>query len=162
MSSSSSNSALVESSSSNDLALQSELYSPSINDNGEYIDKLPPKSHFLLGMRCPCGARSGHVYSAASNFQTHMQSVAHKRWLTALNQNRHNHLRDKVELEALVKEQRCIIARLETQVQQQNTRISNLYRTISDLSSTVATTIGGGASPPPQQETNVNLLDLDL
>jgi hypothetical protein len=106
-----------------DLAIEPELYAPSINDQGVYIDKIPPIRH---GIQCPCGARKEKVFDTRSQFNAHIKTKAHQKWLDTLNENRMNLYVENIELRETVLQQRLIIA-------QQERAINNHMKTIAAL-----------------------------
>ena len=40
-----------------ELVVEPDIYTPSINDNGLYVDKVPPFNYIKKGLTCPCGSR---------------------------------------------------------------------------------------------------------
>ncbi len=55
-----------------ELVVESDIYSPSIGESGEYIDKIPPFTNIKNGLRCQCGARKDKCYEAHSIFASHI------------------------------------------------------------------------------------------
>ena len=106
-----------------DLVVEPDLYAPSMNDLGEYVDKIPPMRH---GIQCPCGSRKDTTYETRSKFVSHIKTKCHQKWLEDLNTNRMNLYVKVVELEEIVKQQRLVIA-------QQERSINNHTKTIAAL-----------------------------
>jgi len=102
-----------------DLIVEPDTYSPSISEQGNYIDKLPPASAITKkgGIRCPCGSRKDKVYESYAVFSTHVKSKCHQRWLIDLNLNKANYYATNIELQQTMANQRLIIARLEKELQ---------------------------------------------
>lgn len=74
-----------------EVALDSDIYEPCIDDNNNYIDYCPPGHKFKNGLRCPCGSRQNHVFYNRSYFiAKHIKSDTHQKWLTDLNTNKGN------------------------------------------------------------------------
>jgi len=96
-----------------ELALEPELYIPSINDSGNYVDKVPSFRH---GMTCPCGSRKDKIYDTPSKFKSHCKGIIHQKWLNDLNMNRANYYVQSVQLEDIVKQQRIVIAQFEKEL----------------------------------------------
>ena len=42
------------------------------------------------GIRCPCGARKDKTYDGISNFNAHIKTKIHKKWIEDLNLNKKN------------------------------------------------------------------------
>jgi len=99
-----------------DLSLESDIYEPNSDDNGNYIDYLPPSSKFKNGLRCPCGARKDHVFDSRPSFSSHIKTKTHQKWLSDLNVNKTNFYSECEKLKEVVNSQKIIIARLEKEV----------------------------------------------
>ena len=106
-----------------DLAIEPELYAPSINDQGVYIDKIPPIRH---GIQCPCGARKEKVYESRGQFLAHIKTKVHQKWLDDMNANRSNHFIESTQLKETVKNQQIIIAQLTRQLDAKTKEIESL------------------------------------
>jgi ABC-type multidrug transport system ATPase subunit len=106
-----------------EIALTPDTYTPSIDDTGNYIDKIPVIKHGLL---CLCGTRKDKRYNTSSKFSTHIKTKTHQNWLQTLNQNKANHYVKMLELQDLVENQRKIMGNLEKQLSQKNTTIDYL------------------------------------
>jgi len=109
------------------LVLESDIYSPSIGSDGEYIDQLPSAPHFRNGMRCSC-ARLDKVFMTRQSFNLHVKSATHQRWLQNLNANRANHLTELEEARRTIDQQRRIIAQLEHEVSGLTVAIQSMSR----------------------------------
>ena len=93
-----------------EIATQAEMYSPSIDDQGNYIDKI---STFMYGIRCPCGSRKDKVYESSSVFTTHTKTKCHQNWLKSVNLQKANYYTECEHLKETVKTQRIVIANLQ-------------------------------------------------
>jgi hypothetical protein len=98
------------------LAIDSDIYEPTIMDDGNYSDYLPPSSKFKNGMRCPCGTRKDHVFDSRQSFGTHIKSKTHKKWLDDLNLNKANYFIECEKLKDVVNTQKWVIAKLENEL----------------------------------------------
>lgn len=99
-----------------ELSVESDIYTPSLDDSGNYIDKIPKSSQFKNGLRCPCGTRNDKVFDKYSNFAIHIKSKHHQQWLTNVNLNKANIYVENLQLKELVVNQKLIIAKLEINV----------------------------------------------
>ena len=106
-----------------ELVVEPDNYMPSIDDLGNYVDKM---STFKKGLMCPCGSRKDKVYETNAMFSAHIKSKTHQNWLQNLNLNKANHYIEKEKLKETVQNQRLIIARSEAE-------INNLRQTITYL-----------------------------
>lgn len=52
-----------------ELAIEPDIYSPSVDEKGNYIDKIPSFSLIKNGLLCPCGSRKDKYYQSHSSFQ---------------------------------------------------------------------------------------------
>ena len=130
-----------------ELVTEPDTYSPSIDDNGDYIDKIPPFASIKHGMRCPCGSRKDKVYETSSIFSQHIKSKAHQKWLQGLNLNKANYYIQNEELKTTIHQQRIIIAKLEKELQNKIMTIDFLTQQLSSKST--------------NQKVVSNLLDFD-
>lgn len=106
-----------------DLTVESDIYEPSIDDNNNYSDYIPPSSKFKNGLRCPCGARKDHIFDARVSFGSHIKTKTHQKWLNDLNKNKMNFYTECEKLKDVVNSQKLIIARLEKDV---NTKLKTI------------------------------------
>ena len=67
-----------------DLIVESDIYEPCINDNGNYSDYLPSSSKFKNGLRCPCGTRKEHIFDTRQSFSGHVKTKTHQKWVSDL------------------------------------------------------------------------------
>ena len=63
-----------------ELATEPDIYSPNIDNNGDYIDKVPSFNTNALanGIRCPCGTRKDKIYTSTSMFSSHIKTKTHE------------------------------------------------------------------------------------
>jgi hypothetical protein len=99
-----------------ELALQSEMYTPSVDEQGNYVDNVYLCRITKEGIRCPCGARKSKSYGTTAIFTVHTKTQTHQNWLGALNRNKANYYVENERLKETVATQRLIIARLEKDV----------------------------------------------
>ena len=123
-----------------ELSLEPEIYSPSVDENGNYIDSCPNSIQF--GVSCPCGAKSNWIYNSKSKFKSHCSSITHKKWLKQLNTDKQNYYKDNIKLQNTIKAQQQIIQQLENKLLQKQTIITYLEN-------------------KNNIDTNINLLDID-
>lgn len=106
-----------------DLIVESDIYEPNIDNNGNYTDYLPPSSKFANGLRCPCGARKDHIFDTRPSFSAHIKTKTHQKWLSDLNTNKMNFYTECEKLKEVVNSQKMIIARLEKEI---NTKLKTI------------------------------------
>ena len=111
-----------------ELVTEPDIYTPSVNVSGNYIDVIPS---FTKGLRCPCGSRRGKIYETHTVFSAHTKTKAHQNWLCNLNLNKANYFVESENLTQTVKEQREIIARLDTEIQNKNMTIDYLTKQLT-------------------------------
>lgn len=100
-----------------ELVTEPDIYSPSIDDMGNYIDKIPFFANIKYGIRCPCGCRKDKVYETYNIFSQHVKTKAHQKWLQGLNLNKANYYIENEELKIIIQQQRMVIAKLEKDLQ---------------------------------------------
>ena len=116
-----------------DLAVDSDIYEPSIGDDGNYSDYLPPSSKFKNGLKCPCGARKDHVFDTRSSFSNHIKTKTHLKWLNDLNANKLNYFTECEKLKETINSQKLIIAQMEKDINLLKKEIGIKSKTIDIL-----------------------------
>uniref|UniRef100_A0A6C0HWF3 Uncharacterized protein n=1 Tax=viral metagenome TaxID=1070528 RepID=A0A6C0HWF3_9ZZZZ len=109
-----------------DLIIEPDIYSPSIDEHGNYIDKIPSNANMKLGLRCPCGCRKDKVYETPSVFSSHIKTKSHQKWLADLNLNKANYYVENEKLRETIHNQKMVIAKLEKDVVNRNMTIDFL------------------------------------
>jgi hypothetical protein len=103
-----------------------DTYVPSVNEQGEYVDVIPPFHTLQSGLICPCASRKDKKYDSHSAFVAHTKTKMHQKWLSVLNANKANYYVENIKLQETLQSQRLIIARLEKEVQQKGMTIDYL------------------------------------
>jgi hypothetical protein len=126
-----------------ELAVESDIYSPNIDDKGNYIDKIPSFNNIKNGLRCPCGTRKDKTYDCATYFSNHIKTKSHQKWLSDMNTNKSNYFTENIQLKDTINNQKQIIAKLEKEIQiklktidyltQQMTMKDANYNTVNNL-----------------------------
>ena len=96
-----------------DITLTPDTYTPSVDDNGKYIDNVP---FIKNGLICPCGSRKDKAYEDTSKFSSHTKTKCHQKWLLILNQNKANYYVEMLKNKEIVESQQKIIVHLENQL----------------------------------------------
>ena len=109
-----------------ELVTEPDMYSPSIDNNGNYMDRIPSFHIIKKGLVCPCGSRKDKIYESYSVFSTHIKTKKHQQWLESLNLNKQNFFAENEKLKETVHNQRLIIATLEKDIQNRNITIEVL------------------------------------
>jgi hypothetical protein len=117
-----------------ELVVEPDIYSPSINDNGLYIDKVPPFNYIKKGLSCPCGSRKDKIYETHSVFVAHTKTKTHQKWLEMLNTNKANFYVDLEKAKEVISNQRLIIAKLEKDVSNKIMTIDYLTQQLHNMS----------------------------
>lgn len=118
--------------SSTDLALEAEIYTPNVDDNGIYVDKIPPVAVLKNGIRCPCGTRQDKTYNTVVKFSAHIKTKKHQEWITNLSKNKMNYYEENVKLKDTIHNQRLIIASLEKSINNKNLTIEFLTQQLNE------------------------------
>ena len=100
-----------------ELVVEPDIYCPSIDENGNYIDRIPSFHIIKKGVLCPCGSRKDKVYESHSVFSSHIKSKIHQKWLSGLNLNKANFYVENQDLKQTIQNQRLMIAKLEKDIQ---------------------------------------------
>lgn len=119
-----------------ELSLEPELYSPSMDTTGNYVDAIPSQTQFKHGFRCPCGSRGQKAYVSANLFSNHTKTKHHQNWLHQLNANKTNHFTENVQLKETIHNQQVIISKMEKELNHKNWMVQYLsFQLQSHLSS---------------------------
>ena len=129
-----------------DLVTEPDVYCPSVNDYGNYIDRIPSFHIIKKGVLCPCGSRKDKVYETHSIFSAHTKTKVHQKWLESLNMNKANYYVENETLKNTIYSQRLIIAKLERDL---NNRIMTIDYLTQQLNKNINT------------NNTINLLDFD-
>tara|TARA_B100001093_G_C26609574_1_gene919575 strand:+ start:114 stop:497 length:384 start_codon:yes stop_codon:yes gene_type:complete len=108
-----------------DIAIEPEIYQPSTDFNGNYIDSVPNFKFRTSGIICPCSNKD-KVFCSRSNFVSHSKTKKHLKWLEEINNNKTNYLIDNTSLKETIKNQRIIIANYEKEIRELKKRIEEL------------------------------------
>lgn len=127
-----------------DITTTPDIYSPGIDDAGNYIDHIPIIHNGLL---CLCGTRKDKRYETTNKFAAHIKSKTHQKWLQSLNNNKSNYYVETLKNKELIENQRIIIGQLENTLSKKNLTIDYLTEQL--------------VSKNIQPVTSVNLLDLN-
>jgi len=128
-----------------DLILTPDIYEPSIDDSGNFIDKIPSWSCLKgKGIMCACGSRKNKVYETSSLFTSHIRSQTHKKWIEGLNANKVNLYMENVQMKKIIQELRHILNHYEKETaklkQQYTIDITNKEQVIQSLTSLLSET----------------------
>lgn len=100
-----------------ELATQPDIYSPTIDDKGNYVDNIPSITIVKKGILCCCGSRKDKIYNTTSMFSNHTKTKCHQKWLSELNLNKANYYIENEKNKEVIQNQRLIIAKLEKDIQ---------------------------------------------
>jgi len=135
-----------------DLVVESDIYSPSLDENGNYVDKIPSFNNITNGLRCPCGTRKDKTYDCYTYFNTHIKTKTHQKWLCDLNANKKNYFVENEQLKDTINNKKLIIARLEKEI---NIKIKTIDILTQELTNKEMNSINS------HYKTVNNLLDFD-
>jgi hypothetical protein len=114
-----------------ELAVEPEMYSPSIDDAGKYADKLPSADAAKHGIRCPCGSQKNKIYRGNAAFSLHVKTEKHKKWIESVNLNRANYYIDNIRLNETIRNQQLIISGMEKELRNKSLTIDYLAMQMS-------------------------------
>ena len=115
------------------LVTEPDVYTPNIDDNGNYVDKIPSFNSVALanGIRCSCGTRKDKVYLSAQLFAAHCKSKTHEKWVQSLNANKINFFTENQKLSEVIHTQKIMIGKLELELSIKNMTVSYLTQEVS-------------------------------
>ena len=119
-----------------ELTTQPDIYSPSLDNCGNYIDSIPSFNIHKSGLYCPCGTRKDKIYDTNSKFAVHIKTKKHQRWLEELNLNKANFYIENIKNTEIIKSQKIIIGNLEKDSTNKSMTITILTNQICSLNKT--------------------------
>lgn len=130
-----------------DLILTPDVYEPSMDGNGNIIDKIPSWACLKgKGIMCACGSRKNKVYETSALFTTHIKSQTHKNWIVKLNADKVNYYMENNRLKQIIQELRQILNHYEKEAvrlnHQYNIELANKEQVIQSLTSLLSDTSG--------------------
>lgn len=99
-----------------EIATQPDIYRPNIDDDNNYVDKIPCIYILKKGLYCPCGSRKDKAYYTNSAFSSHIKTNTHQKWLNSLNMNKTNYYVENEKNKEIIQSQKLIIAKLEKDI----------------------------------------------
>ena len=128
-----------------DLILTPDIYEPSMDGNGNIIDKIPSWTCLKgRGIMCACGSRKNKVYETSALFTTHIKSQTHKNWIVKLNADKVNYYMENNKLKQIIQELRQILNHYEKDINkikhQYNIELANKEQVIQTLTSLLSDT----------------------
>ena len=114
-----------------DMSVTPDMYTPSVDSEGNYIDNVPCMTN---GLFCPCTSRKDKAYETTAKFSAHTRTKIHQKWLTMLNQNKANYYVEFVKAKELVENQQKIITQLENELQKKMLMIVTLVEKTQPVS----------------------------
>jgi len=115
-----------------ELATEPDIYMPSIDNLGNYIDKIPSFNITKQGIRCPCGSRKDKSYDSTSIFSAHIKTKTHQKWLCNLNLNKANYYIENENLKTTLQNQKMVIAKLDKELQNKIMTIDYLTQQLTN------------------------------
>jgi len=128
-----------------ELVTEPDFYAPSIDENGNYIDRIPSFNIIKKGLLCPCGARKDKVYETHSTFSSHIKTKIHQKWLLEINNKKINYYVEYEKQKTDLQNLRICYAKLEKVVIAKTLEVETLTQKINESSNTCSV--------------NINLLD---
>jgi inner membrane protein involved in colicin E2 resistance len=109
-----------------ELITETDIYYPSIDNDGKYVDRIPNFINIKGGLKCQCGTRKDKIYSNYAIFSQHLKRKMHQKWMESINLNRENYLVENSKLKDVIKQQRIHIAELEKTLNKRSLTIDYL------------------------------------
>ena len=111
----------------NSPAIMPEVYYPTIDTMGNYVDKPSNKQ-----MHCGCGSRT--LFDGTTKLRQHFKTNIHREWVILLNLEKNNHLSESIKYKSLcttqqkiIQQQQQKITTYEVSMEQMQTKM-RLYR----------------------------------
>jgi len=128
-----------------ELVIEPDVYSPSIDENGNYIDRIPSFNIIKKGLLCPCGARKDKIYETHTMFSAHIKTKVHQKWLAEINNKKINYYVEYEKQKTDLQNLRISYAKLEKVVIAKTLEIETLNQKLNEKTN--------------NSDININLLD---
>lgn len=131
-----------------ELATEPDVYSPNIDDNGNYVDRIPSFNSNALanGIRCACGTRRDKVYLSAPLFAAHCKTKTHEKWIHDLNTNKSNFFTENQKLNEIIHAQKIMIGKMELELASKTMTINYLTQELTKIMMGSGSSGGGGVA----------------
>lgn len=115
-----------------ELALEPEIYTPSLDNQGHYVDD-HLNFNISTGIKCICMGKNT-TFTKKSQFTAHKKTKSHQKWLETLNNNKSNYFTKSIAQQELIEQQQIIIKNLEKEISKKDIIIEfltnkNKYKT---------------------------------
>jgi hypothetical protein len=130
-----------------ELVLEPDVYAPSIDENGNYIDRIPSFNIMKKGILCPCGSRKDKIYETNTMFSSHIKTKIHQKWLAEINNKKVNYYVEYEKQKTDLQNLRICYAKLEKVVISKTLEVETLTQKLNEINGTTML--------------NINLLDFD-
>ena len=110
-----------------DLNLTSDIYTPGVDTNGNYIDV---NVKIINGIYCPCN-KNKIAYKNMSSFCNHKKSKIHQKWLNQLTNDKANYYVELMKLKEIYESQKKIIHQLENELKRKSLTIDYLTEQVT-------------------------------
>ena len=106
------------------LATECEVYAPSIDEGGRYVDSIPAN---YSGLKCPC-TNLIKSFKTKPSFAQHCKTQRHCKWLSELNANRQNFYKELMKANEIVKQQQAMLASRDNELTHLRLVVADLRR----------------------------------
>jgi hypothetical protein len=114
--------------------LTPDTYYPSMDGQGNYVDKIPFHFNVEQGFYCPCRSRKEKIcFTRKATLSAHFKTNNHELWVKNLNLNKHNYLVENEELKNIVESQKLQISEQAKVISKQNFKIKAQIDAIKSL-----------------------------
>lgn len=148
--------------------LTADTYYPSMDAEGNYVDKIPFNFNASQGVYCPCRSRKDKIcFTKKTTLSAHFKTNNHELWIASLNTNKHNYVVENEELKKLVESQKLQISEQAKVIDKQNFKITAQLNAIKSLHVMIEiyhkeTDNCNGIDTDTLNENNVDLIDFNF
>ncbi len=117
------------------LVTEPDVYSPTMDEKGNYVDKVPSFNSKALstGLTCPCGTRKDKAYTSAALFSAHCKTKTHERWIQDLNANKTNFFSENQSLREIIHAQKIMIGKMELELSNKTLTVNYLTQELTKI-----------------------------
>jgi hypothetical protein len=119
---------------SSEAQLTPDTYYPTMDEEGNYVDKIPFSFNTAQGFYCPCRSRKEKIcFTRKSTLSAHFKTNNHELWIASLNLNKHNYFTENEELKKIIEGQKLQISEQAKVISKQNYKIKAQINAIDSL-----------------------------
>jgi hypothetical protein len=146
--------------------LTPDTYYPSMDSEGNYVDRIPFNFNVAQGFYCPCSSRTEKTcFNKKASLSRHFTTTNHEKWVASLNINKHNYFVENEEFKKIIESQKLQISEQSKIISKQNFKIKAQLDAIKSLNVMLDIyhkDTNNNIEPEPETVSNIDLIDFNF